>query len=260
MDENATHALMLTFGLFVLIIALSISMYMFGQVTNIAEKLIYYSDSTNYYDSIKFDSYSYNNDPNRQKEIIPSVERYVNTETIIPTLYRYDKENFCVKIYDATVENEGSPKLIQIFDRNIENNVNRAVSDSKATASSKDKSSITNYAYKQIFDNKEKKPEIFMFGAPWTGSPEDIKSRLDLYISGTAGYIEGVYVDYTNNNFSKAVNVSRTNPNNIRFKERFISYSYTGDTFVTDDGDELVNVDAKDKLVIIYTILGKYSE
>ena len=99
-----------------------------------------------------------------------------------------------------------------------------------------------------------------MFGAPWTGSPEDIKSRLDLYISGTAGYIEGVYVDYTNNNFSKAVNVSRTNPNNIRFKERFISYSYTGDTFVTDDGDELVNVDAKDKLVIIYTILGKYSE
>ena len=256
MDENATHALMLSFGLIVLIIALSISMYMFGQVTNIAEKLIYYSDSTNYYDSIKFDSYSYYNGPDvDQEKIIPSVERYVNTETIIPTLYRYDKENFCVKIYDATEGKDNSPELIQIFDRNIENNVNRAVSDSKATDSSVEKSSITNYAYKQIFDNKVDNQKLFMFGAPWTGSPEDIKTRLDLYISGTAGYIEGVYVDYTNNTFSNAVNKSRTIPDSIRFKERFVSYSYTGDTFVTDDGDELINVDAKDKLVIIYTIL-----
>ena len=58
MDENATHALMMAFGLFVLIIALSISVYMFTQVTYIAERLIYFSDSTNYYDSIKYDKSS----------------------------------------------------------------------------------------------------------------------------------------------------------------------------------------------------------
>ena len=243
MDENATHALMMTFGLFVLIIALSISVYMFTQVTNIAEKLIYFSDSTNYYDSIKYDKSSDTSE-------IDITERYVNTDTIIPTLYRYDKENFCVKIYDAT-NGTTQPKLIQIFDRNLENNVNIAVSDSKATASSSDKSSITNYAYKSIF-NKNDSP-LYMFGAPWTGSTENLKNRIDYYINGTAGYIDGVYVDYTNNKFAKAI--MSINPD-VKFKENFVSYSYSGDITFTDDGDELVNVDAKDKLVIIYTILG----
>ena len=262
MDDNAMHALMMSFGLLVLIIALSISVYMFTQVTGLAENLIYYSDSTKYYDLLKFDKEQLDDD-----NFKPSVERYVDVDTIIPTLYRYYKENFCVKIYDATGSNESSPELIQVFDRNIENNVNKAISDSKATSDSTSKTLRDNYAYKMIYNDKSKK--IYMFGAPWTGSTENIKKRIDYYISGTAGYIDGVYVDYENksnseglikNVFAEAINDSLTNEESkIKFKERFISYSYSGDTFVTEDGDELVNVDSKDKIEIIYTILGDFN-
>lgn len=275
MDDNAMHALMMSFGLLVLIIALSISVYMFTQVTGIAERLIYYSDSTKYYDLLKYNNQEYLD----TDDFKPSVERYVDIDTIVPTLYRYYKENFCVKIYDATGDGSSSPVLIQVFDRNIENNVNKAVSNSKATALSTDKTNISDYAYKQIFNNPNPNlanedlnrsyKSLYMYGAPWTGSTENIKKRIDYYISGTAGYIDGVYVDYENksdpngfvrNVFAKAINdtLTKKDTSKIKFKERFISYSYSGDTFVTEDGDELTNIDSKDKIEIIYTILGTF--
>lgn len=257
MDDNAINALMMSFGLLVLIIALSITIYMFRQVTLIAEKLIYYTDTTNYYDLIKV------NDQDDTDDFEPSVERYVDADTIIPTLYRYYKENFCVKIYDATGTKKNSPELIQVFDRNIENKVNKAVSDSKAKSTSVQKDLKDNYAYKMIYNNNNTK--VYLFGAPWTGSTENIKKRIDYYISGTAGYINGIYVDYENKNnsnrnpFAKAINDTLVySDSKIRFKERFISYSYSGDTFITDDGDELINLDSKDKIEIIYTILGSF--
>ena len=41
-----------------------------------------------------------------------------------------------------------------------------------------------------------------------------------------------------------------------QFKERFINYSYTGQTMTTEDGDELVTGEkSKDKIVIIYTLI-----
>ena len=255
MDENANHALMMSFGLFVLIIALTITMYMFSTVTNVAEKLIYYSDSTSYYEEIKY--VMENDDPN----INPSVERYVDVDTIIPTLYRYNKENFCVKIYDATTigkEEDGSPKLIQVFDRNIENIVHTAVSDTKATETATENPSKDNYAYKKIFDEKSEDGDfrrLYMFGAPWTGSAENIKKRIDYYISGTAGYIDTTYVDYRDNAFALALENSKLSDSTIKFKERFISYSYSGDTYTTEDDDLLVTVDANDKIIIIYTII-----
>ena len=235
MDDVVT-ALMMAFAVLVFIIALSLSMYMFSQVTTTAETLSFYSDRTRFYDNIKLTKEETGKD---------CTERLVNTDTIIPTLYRYYKENFCVKIYGT----DGN--LIQIFDVNLEGRVNNAIADTEATESADDPKHVTNYALKKVYNDKDE-DGYYLFGAPWLGSTENVKKRIDLFVHGKAGYINNEYVDYTGNAFWKA----RQDGN--QFRERFISYSYAGQTFETDEGDTLVTgANEKDKIVIIYTMLTK---
>ena len=57
------------------------------------------------------------------------------------------------------------------------------------------------------------------------------------------------YVNYRENAFYKA------RMDKKQFRERFISYSYSGETMETEDGDILVTgANEKDKIVIIYTM------
>lgn len=237
MDDNASNALMMAFFVMLLVIALAVAMRMFSQVVNTAEILTLYSDSTIYYDNVEIQESS-----SADNDIKTGTARVVSAETIIPTLYRYYKENFCVKIYDAT------GKLLQIFDVNLEGKVEGAIKDSTATASATTGASKANFAYKTNYNDKTK--PYYMFGAPWLGSTESLKTRIDLYVNGKAGYINDTYVDYTNNSFYQA-RLSKK-----QFKENFINYSYTGQTLETEDGDILVTgASAKDKIVIIYTMI-----
>ncbi len=236
MDDNLVQALNMAFGVFVLVIALSLGMYMFSKVTTTAETLTFYADTTAYYDNIEMTEVPEGKD---------GTTRIVGADTVIPTLYRYYKENFCVKICDA------NKKLIQIFDVNLEGKVNSAIADTRAENQS-DSSPKSNYAYKKIY-NDESKP-YYLFGAPWLGSTENIKTRIDYFINGKAGYINNTYVDYSENVFSEIIN-NPENKKKFQFEEQFISYSYTGQTMETEDGDTLVTgAKSKDKIVIIYTI------
>ena len=233
--DNATQALMMAFGAFVFIFALTLAMYLIIQVQSTAEVLAFRSDSTKYYDNVEL----VEDNVNGSKGTV----RIVNAETIIPTLYRYNKENFCVKIYDA------SKKLIQMFDVNLENRVFNAISDTNASSNT-DIEKKANNALKKVYNDKTK-GGYYLFGAPWTGSAEHIKTRIDLFVSGKAGYINNQYVDYTDNAFYNSLS-----QNNIQYMEEFISYSYTGETLETEDGEVLVTgASAKDKIVIIYTMI-----
>ena len=237
---------MMAFFAMLLVLALAVAMRMFSQITTTAEALVLYSDSTVYYDSVKIDDESL--DAAAGDDINSGTVRIVSAETIIPTLYRYYKENFCVKIYDAT------GNLIQIFDVNLEGKVHNSIGDSTATDTATKPSSKANYAYKQIYNDSTK--PYYMFGAPWLGSTEAVKTRVDLFVNGKAGYINNSYVDYTNNDFYKYRTELKPDGSKYQFKERFISYSYTGQTMITDDGEKLVTGEkSKDKIVIIYTLI-----
>lgn len=108
--------------------------------------------------------------------------------------------------------------------------------------------SESNKVYEAAYNDDDK--PYYLFGAPWLGSTEGLKYRIDLFINGKAGYINNVFVDYRNNEFYNA------RINGKKFKERFINYSYSGDTISTEDGDTLVTgASKKDKTVIVYTIL-----
>ena len=244
--DDAVQAISMAFAVIVFVIALSISMMLIKQATTTAEVLVQYSDLTAFYDNIRLD----------KKELdklgIEETERIVGLDTVIPTLYRYYKENFCVKIYDEAGE------LLQIFDVNLETNVRDAIVNTEATSGATAQEQIKAYAYKTIYNDKDK--VYCLFGAPWLGSTENIKQRVDFFINGNAGYIKDTYVTYkstaTQKSFADIIAEKKNNDKEIKFKERFISYSYSGSTFTTDEGETLVNDSKnKDKIVIIYTFL-----
>lgn len=232
--EDAVQAISMSFALFVFVIALTISMALIRQATATAEILVQYSDLTAFYDNIQME------DTNE------GVERIVGLDTVIPTLYRYYKENFCVKIYD--VDNT----LMQIFDVNIETNLRAAIINTNAGSDNTNKNLVRDEAYKKIYNDSSTR--YCLFGAPWLGSTETIKQRVDFFINGKAGYINNTYIDYSGTD-SFAAKIA-ANKDKIRFRERFISYSYSGSTFTTDDGETLINDSKnKDKIVINYIML-----
>lgn len=278
--ENAEKAIMMAFAVFVLVIALSLAMYLFSKVTVTSEQLAFYSDSTIYYDNVeltkKCSTCNKDNPVNSEicefcktpfpengetsdDDIKYGTVRIVSAETIIPTLYRYYKENFCVKIYGAA-DGTGKRDLIQIFDVNLEGKVHSAAGDTQATETATSPTHIQNFAYNQTFnkekDNANQKIKYCLFGAPWLGSTEAVKTRVDFFVNGKSGYINNSYVDYRGNEFYKARTELKADGTVHQFKERFISYSYTGQTMVTEDGEELVTGEkSKDKIVIIYTLI-----
>ncbi len=282
--DNAERALMMAFSVIVLGIALALAMFMFSSITVTSEQLTFYTDSTAYYDNVqltkvcsacsKVNPYDIGNCEGCNA-IFPDITddgiqngttRVVGAETIIPTLYRYYKENFCVKIYDAT------NNLIQIFDVNLEGKVHGANGDTQADDDSDDPTHIRNYAYNIVYNRPnvasrsiqgyKYKPSdnidipYFMFGAPWLGSTESVKARVDYFVNGKAGYINNSYVNYIDNAFYNARIDTKPDGSKYQFTERFINYSYSGQKMITEDGDELVTGEkSKDKIVIIYTLM-----
>ena len=225
--ENAVDAIKMGFGMIVFVIAMSAAMYLFTTATSTSKVLLYAADKTNYYDNVKIDKNS------------DFTNRTVNVETIIPTLYRYYKENFAVQIYDK----EGN--LTQVFDLNIEGKVRKASAIRDISRTAEQKALISLYGTPYAGDVK-KNP--YLFEAPWIGNTsKDTKTRIDLYVNGKCGYINGTKVDYSSNNLK--------NFKNSKFKEQFTEYAYKGDTISSEDGTETITGSSKieTKIVITYT-------
>lgn len=245
--DDAIQALIIAFSAIVFVIALSIAVYMIHQVTYTSEYLAYYSDSTRFYDNVDLENTDINSEGIRT----------VSIETIIPTLYRYYKENFCVKIYGT------DGRLIQIFDVNLEGKIRTAAADTRAMGAVTINDSHErkmNKAYYQIFndpngfdDGHGNNKAYYMFGVPWLGNTESLKQRVDLFINGDVGYINNELVDYRGNKFAEALAAFKSGSGDAMFTEQFINYSYSGETITTDDGEVLVDgAIAKDKTIIIY--------
>lgn len=223
--ENAVDAMKMAFGMIVFVIAMSASMYLFTTVSSTSQVLLYTADKTNYYDNVELTN---DNITTRQ----------VNVETIIPTLYRYYKENFAVQIYDR------NGVLTQIFDVNIEGKVRRAAGTNSGARTGEQNALLSLYGVSTLSSTNP-----YLFEAPWIGNTsKDIKTRVDLYVNGKCGYINGTKVDYTQNNLK--------NFQDSTFVEQFTEYAYKGDTISVGTGDAVEtitgNTKTETKIVITY--------
>lgn len=79
--ENASEAFMMAFAMLIFGIAVTITMTMFSQARQTSDYILYQKDESNYYEF---------------EDGAAGTERVVGIETIVPTLYKYYKENFKV--------------------------------------------------------------------------------------------------------------------------------------------------------------------
>ncbi len=223
--EDAVQALKMAFAVFVFVIAISVAFYVLSQAKATSETIFYSSDRTNYYDNVKSDN---------------KVTRNVGLETVIPTLYRYYRENFMVQIMNS----DGT--ILQVFDTTTEWEVSNA-----AKVIAKKRNDRQNILMSLYGDNN--KPTN-MFGAPWVGTTdEDAKARIDLYIKGGKGYINNALVDYTNNGLFSNGGIKET----TQFEEIFTEYQFSGQTISDEDGEyELIgDKRGSKKIVITYKVI-----
>lgn len=220
--EDAVQALKMAFAVFVFVIAISVAFYVLSKAKATSETIFYVSDKTNYYDNVESNS---------------NVTRTVGLETVIPTLYRYYRENFMVQImnYDGTV--------LQVFDTTTEWEVSNAAKVIAKKRNDRQKTLMKLYG----------EGKTNMFGAPWVGTTdEDAKSRIDLYIKGKKGYINNALVNYENNGlFSNGIDEK------TKFEESFTEYQYSGQTISDEDGEyELVgDKQGNKKIIITYKVV-----
>lgn len=216
--EDAVQALKMVFAVFVFVFALSVSFYVLSSARATGEIVFYATDKTNYYDNVKADT--------------SKITRIVGLETVIPTLYRYYRENFAVNIVDS----EGV--VLQVFDTTTEWEYSNAA---KAIVPNERQNALLNL-YNKKGDYK------CMYGAPWLGTTdEDAKERIDLYIKGEKGYIKDALVDYTKTGLFTCGKIT----SDTKFEEIFTEYHFSGNyvTEIRDDDDNLEKLEDDERLV-----------
>ena len=277
--ENATEALMMGFAVLIFVIALTVSITVFSQVREVSDIVLYTTDETNYYD--------YQGATGKTSE-----NRIVGLETIVPTLYKYYKENYTVIFRQAKyteqngelVEIEGTAeplilyttestyknndtyfwgkqvegKNYSTYDLNMYKKYNNYISINEVSPR------IFSKVYNAIGNSESKKKEIFSFDLeeetlrrePWTGSNEKIKTHLDAFLkeaSYTATTSGKIYKNYGDKSFIDKYA-------NNQFIETVGEYAYNSrqaDDTEEENSTVSTTVKAKNKRIIIYTLVKK---
>ena len=105
--ENATEAFKMGFAVLVFVAALSLAIFSFTKVRETSANLIKQSDIKEYYQSLALDAtgVSSNN---------ALSSRVVGVETVVPTLYRYYKENYTILFYTGEGYDESNGTFTSI--------------------------------------------------------------------------------------------------------------------------------------------------
>ena len=180
--ENAVDALKIAFAAIVFVLALTIGIAVFTQARAASDVILHGQDSTEYYEYIRAGIY----DDETGQWISTGDTRIVGIETVIPTLYRYYKENYTVVFLEA----DGTP--MELYETITEPTLwsgSDITTNYIAPIVSKyyDGSLETHYGVKSMdlkicsFDLDEETNRH----EPWTGNANtDSKKNLDAFLNG----------------------------------------------------------------------------
>lgn len=142
--ESAVEALKMAFGVFIFVMALSISISTFSLARETADIVLKSADETAYY----------------EYQEGTTEYRIVGLETIIPTMYKYNKENYTIRFREGSISAvDGTVVIgseIELY-----------------------KSPNTNESISELDLNAER-----IRNEPWTGSNNEIKKHLDSMVNG----------------------------------------------------------------------------
>ena len=235
--ENAVDALKIAFAVFVFVIALSLAMMMFTQARETADIVLQSSDTARLAEYTELNEISSN--------VAIEDDRVVGLETIIPTLYKYYKENYTV----IFLESDGHTPLT-IYETQTEPSLwsNGYINKYYSSNTSKEICSFD-------VDEETRRHE------PWTGDNDRVKENIDHFLMG------GEYTYNVSSAFYENGQITYNYGNgfihdyqNDRFRESMGTYTYNDVTSQVGDGTEettsgITNVKPRTKRVIIYTLL-----
>ena len=180
--ENAVDALKIAFAAIVFVLALTIGIAVFTQARTASDVILQGQDSTEYYEYIHAGIY----DDETGQWISTGDTRIVGIETVIPTLYRYYKENYTVVFLEA----DGTP--MELYETMTEPTLWSGSDPSKNTIAP-----IVSKYYDGVLDVhvgvKSNDLKICSFDLdeetnrhePWTGNANtDSKKNLDAFLNG----------------------------------------------------------------------------
>lgn len=104
--ENASDAMKMAFGMLIFVAALSIAVFSFSKVRQTSAQITKKTDEKEYYDQLRFEE--------NEESVWALSSRVVGVETVIPTLYRYYKENYTIVFYRGTGYNEANGTFSKI--------------------------------------------------------------------------------------------------------------------------------------------------
>lgn len=246
--ENAVKAIEMAFAVFVFVIALSITIFSFSNAKSASDVVLYAQDETNYYD--------YQGAKGKEAE-----NRIVGLETIIPTLYNYNKENYTVIFRKANYSdgNFSNIEQLPVYTTKSNEKLWGTIKNGKNTyeelMENKYSTNIPGYLYK-------KDKNIFSFDLeeetlrhePWVGKNEKINENLKYFLSG------GIYKNPNNN--KEYINYGDgfiKTYNDRKFVETISEYTYSSSQEQdTQDGSSISNLaklKKNKKRIIIFTLI-----
>ena len=253
--ENAAEALMMGFAVLIFVIALTVGITSFNQVKNISDVVLYTTDETNYYD--------YQGAIGKASQ-----NRIVGLETIVPTLYKYYKENYTILFrkgsYNMQTGEFSNVKTLTIY-------------ETPSVYKTRNNSILWGKSYNRIMEkkyspyisggyNEEGNKEIFSFDLeeetlrhePWTGSYDKAKENLDSFLYGEIYYNpnnNSKYIDYSNLPLQTGGFIGKYK--DAKFVETIGEYTYSSNQendSDTEDGSSISSlVKEKKKRIIIFT-------
>ena len=223
--ENAVDALKIAFGVFVFTMAISITMYMFNMAKETSDVVLQSSDVTALMEYVE------------TSDMIGE-ERIVGLETIIPTLYKYFKENYTV----IFLESDGTP--MELYETQTDPTLWSPGYTNKYYDNNQD-IKVCSFDVDEETRRRE----------PWTGNTNYYKQNLDMFLSGgtfVSPSGNGMDYDYSDNNgWGSRSFIDKFSDS--QFRESLGEYTYNDVQSTT--GTETANVKPKKKRVIVYTLV-----
>lgn len=252
--ENAVEAIKMAFAVMVFVMALSVSMISFNKAKATSDVVLYAKDETNYYD--------YEGATGKAAE-----NRIVGIETIIPTLYKYYKENYTV-VFRQGNYNSATGEFSNLVPLIVYKTPSKFKTIAGIQLWGSNYIDLMQTKYEPFFNNYSSSlsAEIFSFDLeeetlrhePWTGSYAKARENLNNFLSGKVYNNPNnneEYIDYSKEPLITGGFIGKYK--NSKFVETIGEYTYNStQTDSTEDGSSISSlVKEKKKRVIIFTLI-----
>ena len=209
--ENAVHAIKMAFAVLVFVAALSLAVYSFNRVRQTSANLAQNADIKEYYQQLALDATG-------EGSVNALSSRIVGPETIIPTLYRYYKENYTILFYVGTGYDRTTGNFATIEPMTLYYTETDATYLPGSTITTTEAGSQTRKVYGFDIQDEQVRRE------PWSATQKTSFEFIKAFVNGTL--TEKYYTSRTASLYNGTINQFTYNPPDEPYPYYQIKFQY----------------------------------